>query len=108
MMDAQELYERMQKIQEAKGYYFNKDKERTFELLEALITNKKRTATWAAPADCSPEIEMPTGTLFAHVFTACPISRNWAVAIATSTFQENGMRAKFRASMFLNGGRRKK
>ena len=31
-MDAQELYERMKEVQEAKGYYFNKDKERTFEL----------------------------------------------------------------------------
>jgi ferredoxin-thioredoxin reductase catalytic subunit len=40
-MDAQELYERMKKVQEAKGYFFNKDKERTFELLEALLENKE-------------------------------------------------------------------
>ena len=39
-MDVQELYERMKKIQEAKGYYFNKDKERSSELLEALLENK--------------------------------------------------------------------
>ena len=32
-MDAKELYERMKTVQEAKGYFFNKDKERTIELL---------------------------------------------------------------------------
>ena len=36
-MDAATLYEQLKKIQEAKGYYFNTDKERTFELLEALL-----------------------------------------------------------------------
>ena len=41
-MDAQKLYEMMKKVQEPKGYFFNKNKERTFELLEALITNKDR------------------------------------------------------------------
>ena len=41
-MEAQELYERMKKVQEAKGYYFNRDRELTFELLEALLVNKER------------------------------------------------------------------
>ena len=41
-MDAQQLSEMMKKVQEPKGYYFNKDNERTTELLEALITNKER------------------------------------------------------------------
>ena len=49
MMDAQELYERMQKVQEAKGYYFNKNKERTFELLEALLENKARHGYMGCP-----------------------------------------------------------
>ncbi len=48
-MDAQELYERMKKVQEAKGYYFNKDKERTFELLEALLVNKDRYGYMGCP-----------------------------------------------------------
>ena len=48
-MDAQELYERMKKVQEAKGYYFNKDKERTFELLEALLENKARYGYMGCP-----------------------------------------------------------
>lgn len=49
MMDAQELYERMKKVQEAKGYYFNKDKERTIELLNALLVNKERYGYMACP-----------------------------------------------------------
>jgi ferredoxin-thioredoxin reductase catalytic subunit len=48
-MDAQELYERMKKVQEPKGYYFNRDKQKTFELLEALITNKKRYGYMGCP-----------------------------------------------------------
>ena len=49
MMDAQALYERMKKVQEAKGYYFNKDKEITFELLEALLVNKGRYGYMGCP-----------------------------------------------------------
>ena len=49
MMDAQELYERMKKVQEAKGYYFNKDKETTLELLEALLVNKERYGYMGCP-----------------------------------------------------------
>jgi ferredoxin-thioredoxin reductase catalytic subunit len=48
-MDAQELYERMRKVQEAKGYYFNKDMERTFELLDALLLNKNRYGYMGCP-----------------------------------------------------------
>ena len=49
MMDAQKLYDMMKKVQEAKGYYFNKDRERVFELLEALIFNKERYGYMGCP-----------------------------------------------------------
>jgi len=48
-MNAQELYERMRKVQEPKGYFFNKDKERTVELLEALLVNKERYGYMGCP-----------------------------------------------------------
>ena len=48
-MDAKELYERMKKVQEPKGYYFNKDNERTFELLNALLENKDRYGYMGCP-----------------------------------------------------------
>lgn len=48
-MTPQELYERMKKVQEPKGYYFNKDMDRTLELLEALILNKNRYGYMGCP-----------------------------------------------------------
>lgn len=48
-MDTEKLYEQLKKIQEAKGYYFNKDKERTMELLEGLIQNKERYGYMVCP-----------------------------------------------------------
>ena len=49
MMDVEKLYEGLRKVQEAKGYYFNKDKERTFELLENLVINKNRYGYMSCP-----------------------------------------------------------
>jgi len=48
-MDTQQLYENLKKIQEAKGYYFNKDKARVLELLDALLKNKERYGYMACP-----------------------------------------------------------
>ena len=48
-MDIGKLYDILQKAQEPKGYYFNKDKGRTFELLEALLENKERYGYMACP-----------------------------------------------------------
>lgn len=48
-MDTAQLYESLKKVQEAKGYYFNADKERVFDLLEALLRNKERYGYMACP-----------------------------------------------------------
>ena len=48
-MDIEKLYEILRKAQEPKGYYFNKDRERTLELLEALLDNKERYGYMACP-----------------------------------------------------------
>ena len=48
-MKVEQLYEALKKSQEAKGIYFNKDKELVFELLEALIKNKDRYGYMACP-----------------------------------------------------------
>jgi len=48
-MDTQQLYDNLRKLQEPKGYYFNKDKEKTLELLEALLTNKERYGYMSCP-----------------------------------------------------------
>jgi ferredoxin-thioredoxin reductase catalytic subunit len=48
-MDAQQLFEKLEKMQAAKGYYFNRDRERVFDLLEALLTNKGRYGYMGCP-----------------------------------------------------------
>ncbi len=48
-MNVDKLYEALKKSQEAKGIYFNKDKDLVFELLESLILNKDRYGYMACP-----------------------------------------------------------
>ena len=49
MTEVEKLYETLRKVQEPKGYYFNKDRERVFELLEALLVNKGRYGYMLCP-----------------------------------------------------------
>ncbi len=49
MSEAEKLYETLKKIQEPKGYLFNKDKDRVMELLEALLLNKERYGYMCCP-----------------------------------------------------------
>lgn len=48
-MDAKQLYENLKKVQEAKGYFFSHDKQRVFELMDALLANKQRYGYMACP-----------------------------------------------------------
>ena len=48
-MEIGKLYEMLKQAQEPKGYYFNEDRDRVFELLEALINNKERYGYMACP-----------------------------------------------------------
>ena len=41
-MNEKELYEQLRKVQEPKGYLFNKDSDLVFDLLRGLLTNKER------------------------------------------------------------------
>lgn len=47
--DVQQLYEFLRKTQEARGYYFNKDQEKVFDLLGALIEKRKRYGYVSCP-----------------------------------------------------------
>ena len=49
MREVEELHERLKKVQEPKGYFFNKDKQRVFDLLEALLVNKVRYGYMSCP-----------------------------------------------------------
>jgi ferredoxin-thioredoxin reductase catalytic subunit len=48
-MTIEQLYETLKKIQEPKGYFFNKDQGKTFELLEGLLINKERYGYMSCP-----------------------------------------------------------
>lgn len=48
-MDTQQLYEMLKKVQEPKGYFFNNDMEKVFELLQGLLVNKERYDYMACP-----------------------------------------------------------
>ncbi len=48
-MKVEQLYEALKKSQEAKGIFFNKDKDLVFELLESLLLNKDRYGYMACP-----------------------------------------------------------
>ena len=48
-MNVEQLYEILKKAQEPKGFYFNQDKPRVFDLLQGLLTNKDRYGYMACP-----------------------------------------------------------
>ncbi len=48
-MTSEQLFEFLKKAQEPKGYYFNADKEKVFQLLEGLLVNKERYGYMSCP-----------------------------------------------------------
>ena len=54
-MDADRLYDQLKKIQEAKGYFFNGDMDKTMFLIEGLITNRERYGYMCCPCRLAKE-----------------------------------------------------
>lgn len=88
--DVQKLYDLLKKTQEAKGYYFNKDKEKVFELLAALLEKRKRYGYVSCPcrmASGDPEWDQditcpcvyrgPDVTEFGACYCKLYVSREW-------------------------------
>lgn len=48
-MNSDELYEMLKKVQEPKGFFFNRDKDRVLEILQALLVNKERYGYMSCP-----------------------------------------------------------
>jgi len=48
-MNADQLYEMFKKMQESKGYFFNKDKDMVMEILSGLLSNKERYGYMSCP-----------------------------------------------------------
>lgn len=49
MSAAEELYERLKKVNEPKGYFFNRNTPMVMELLQGLLTNKERYGYMCCP-----------------------------------------------------------
>jgi len=48
-MNPDELYEMLKIVQEPKGFFFNKDKDRVLEILQDLLKNKERYGYMSCP-----------------------------------------------------------
>ena len=48
-MTPEELYDKLRPLQEAKGFYFNKDKAFVLDLMESLLVNRERYGYMACP-----------------------------------------------------------
>lgn len=89
-MNAQQLFETLKKIQEPKGYFFSSAKERVFELLEALLTNKDRYGYMVCPCRlasgdretdkdiiCPCEYRTPDVEEFGSCYCNLYVSKEW-------------------------------
>jgi ferredoxin-thioredoxin reductase catalytic chain len=48
-MTAEQLCETLRKIQEPKGYFFNREREKVFDLLDGLLVNRERYGYMSCP-----------------------------------------------------------
>lgn len=89
-MDARQLYQQLKKIHEPKGYYFNRDMDKTMFLIEGLITNRQRYGYMCCPcrlakedveADkdiiCPCDYREPDVKEFGSCYCGLYVSRQW-------------------------------
>jgi len=55
MSEVEKLYAMLKKVQEPKGFYFNKDRELVFDLIQGLIDNKNRYGYMCCPCRLASE-----------------------------------------------------
>ena len=48
-MTTEQLYEMLRKVQEPKGYFFNREREKVFDLLDGLLINRERYGYMSCP-----------------------------------------------------------
>ena len=90
MSNVENLYEMLRKVQESKGFFFNKEKERVFELLEGLLLNKDRYGYMACPCRlasgnregdrdiiCPCDYREPDVTEFGSCYCNLYVSKDW-------------------------------
>lgn len=48
-MNVEQLYEMLRKVQEPKGFFFNREREKIFDLLAGLLVNRERYGYMSCP-----------------------------------------------------------
>ncbi len=89
-MEVEKLYEMLKKAQEPKGYFFSNDRQRVFELLDALNANKERYGYMACPCRlangdrdhdrdiiCPCEYRAPDVAEFGSCYCNLYVSKEW-------------------------------
>jgi len=90
MMTPEELYEKLRPLQEAKGYFFNKDKAFVLDLMESLLINRERYGYMACPCRlasgrreldkdifCPCEYREPDVAEFGACYCGLYVSKEW-------------------------------
>ncbi len=88
--EVDELYERLRQVNEKKGYFFNRNKEQTFQLLRGLLVNKDRYGYMACPCRlasgdrekdrdiiCPCDYRQPDVAEFGSCFCGLYVSKAW-------------------------------
>jgi ferredoxin-thioredoxin reductase catalytic subunit len=89
-MNAEQLYEQLKKVQEPKGFFFNKDRTLVVDLLKSLLVNKERYGYMSCPCRlaygdrekdrdilCPCEYRGPDLVAFGSCYCALYVSRDW-------------------------------
>ena len=89
--EVDDLYQMLKKVNEPKGYYLNDDKEKTFELLRGLLTNKARYGYMACPCRlaagsrdedsdiiCPCDYRLPDVAEYGSCYCSLYVSKDWS------------------------------
>ena len=89
-MKTEQLYEQLKKINEPKGYFFNRDKDTTMFLLQGLITNRQRYGYMCCPCRlakdsaaedrdiiCPCDYRQPDVAEFGSCYCGLYVSEDW-------------------------------
>jgi ferredoxin-thioredoxin reductase catalytic chain len=90
MMNVEQLYEMLRKAQEPRGFFFNKDKNKVFDLLQGLLVNKDRYGYMCCPCRlaasdrewdrdiiCPCVYRAPDVEEFGSCYCALYVSKDW-------------------------------
>jgi ferredoxin-thioredoxin reductase catalytic subunit len=89
-MEVDRLYEKLKVLQESKGYYFNRDKEKVLDILRDLLVNRERYGYMSCPCRltsgdrerdkdiiCPCEYRAPDVKEYGSCYCNLYVSREW-------------------------------